>query len=133
MGGKDKKDQENAAKGPVTQAIETTRAEAEKVADRLLVLAGGSIVADGSPDALRLQLSRMSEVRLRDLVTGEVSVHSEPDPTAYLAEVLARRPGEVQVVEVRAASLEDVYLDIVRRAEAGEDLSSLTTLQEVTR
>ena len=32
MGGKDKKDQENAAKGPVTQAIETTRAEAEKVA-----------------------------------------------------------------------------------------------------
>src|SRR5690606_23073447 len=52
-------------------------AEAEKIADRLLVLAGGSIVADGSPDALRLQLSRMSEVRLRDLVTGEVSVHSE--------------------------------------------------------
>ncbi|WP_158288541.1 ABC transporter ATP-binding protein [Ornithinimicrobium flavum] len=108
-------------------------AEAEKIADRLLILAGGSIVADGSPDALRLQLSRMSEVRLRDTVTGEVSVHAEPDPTAYLTEVLTSRPGEVQVVEVRAASLEDVYLDIVRRAEAGEDLGDLTSLQEVAR
>jgi ABC-2 type transport system ATP-binding protein len=108
-------------------------AEAEKIADRLLILAGGSIVADGSPDALRLQLSRMSEVRLRDRATGEVSVHAEPDPTAYLTQVLTSRPGEVQVVEVRAASLEDVYLDIVRRAEAGEDLGSLTSLQEVAR
>lgn len=106
-------------------------AEAEKVADRLLILAGGSIVADGGPDALRTQLSRMREVRLRDRTTGEVSVHSEPDPTAYLTEILTRRAGQVEVVEVRAASLEDVYLDIVRRAEAGEDLSSLTSLQEV--
>ncbi|SOC58180.1 ABC-2 type transport system ATP-binding protein [Ornithinimicrobium cerasi] len=108
-------------------------AEAEKVADRLLILAGGAIVADGSPDELRLQLSRSSEVRLRDLTTGEVSVHAEPDPTAYLTEVLTARRGEVQVVEVRAASLEDVYLDIVRRAEAGDDLGSLRSLQEVTR
>jgi ABC-2 type transport system ATP-binding protein len=108
-------------------------AEAEKIADRLLILAGGSIVADGSPDQLRLQLSRSSEVRLRDLTTGEVSVHATPDPTAYLTEVLGRRPGEVQVVEVRAASLEDVYLDIVRRAESGEDLRSLQILSEVTR
>ena len=108
-------------------------AEAEKVADRLLILAGGSIVADGSPDALRVQLSRSSEVRLRDLTTGEVTVHAEPDPTAYLTEVLAARPGEVQVVEVRAASLEDVYLDIVRRAGSGEDLGSLPGIQEVAR
>ncbi|WP_022920039.1 ABC transporter ATP-binding protein [Ornithinimicrobium pekingense] len=111
-------------------------AEAEKVADRLLILAGGSIVADGSPDQLRLQLSRSSEVRLRDLATGEVTVHTEPDPTAYLTEVLARRPGEVQVVEVRAASLEDVYLDIVRRAESGDGVGPLPTidpLREVTR
>ena len=103
-------------------------AEAEKVADRLLILAGGSIVADGTPDALRLRLSRSSEVRLRDLATGRVSVHAAPDPTAYLTEVLTARPGQVQVVEVRAASLEDVYLDLVRRAEAGEDLAHLQVL-----
>ena len=103
-------------------------AEAEKVADRLLILAGGSIVADGTPDALRLRLSRSSEVRLRDLASGRVSVHATPDPTAYLTEVLTARPGQVQVVEVRAASLEDVYLDLVRRAEAGEDLAHLQVL-----
>ena len=108
-------------------------AEAEKVADRLLILAGGSIVADGSPDDLRLQLSRSSEVRLRDVATGEVTVHAEPDPTAYLTEVLTGRPGEVQVVEVRAASLEDVYLEIVRRAESGQDIGPLAGIQAVAR
>ena len=108
-------------------------AEAEKVADRLLILAGGSIVADGSPDDLRLQLSRSSEVRLRDVATGEVTVHADPDPTAYLTEVLTRRPNDVQVVEERAASLEDVYLEIVRRAESGQDIGPLARIQAVAR
>ena len=44
-------------------------------------------------------------------------MHATPDPTAYLTEVLATRPGEVQVLEVRTASLEDAYLDLVRRTE----------------
>ena len=91
--------------------------EAEVIADRMLVLADGRLVADGSPDALRLAFSRSSEVRLREMATGQVTVHPTPDPTAYLTRVLATRPGEVEVVEVRAASLEDAYLDLVRRAE----------------
>ncbi|WP_202879533.1 ABC transporter ATP-binding protein [Serinicoccus kebangsaanensis] len=105
-----------------TTVLVTTHdlAEAEKIADRLLILAGGRIVADGTPDALRLELSRSSEVRLRDRATGQVTVHAEPDPTAYLTQVLGSRPGEVEVLEVRAASLEDVYLDIVRRSEADD-------------
>ncbi len=103
-------------------------AEAEKVADRLLILAGGTIVADGTPDALRVQLSRSSEVRLRDTDTGRVTVHASPDPTGYLTEMLTTRAGHVQVVEVRAASLEDVYLDIVRRAESGGQLGDLQAL-----
>ena len=107
--------------------------EAEKISDRLLILAGGGIIADGTPDELRLSLSRTSEVRLRELSTGEVSVHSTPDPTAYLTEVLSTRPGEVAVVEVRGASLQDVYLDIVRRAEAGEDLSGVSLSSGTTR
>ncbi|WP_075811524.1 ATP-binding cassette domain-containing protein [Serinicoccus sp. CUA-874] len=105
-----------------TTVLVTTHdlAEAEKIADRLLILAGGRIVADGTPDALRLQLSRSSEVRLRDRATGEVSVHAEADPTAYLTQVLTSLPGEVEVLEVRAASLEDVYLDIVQRSGAAD-------------
>ena len=92
--------------------------EAEKVADRLLILAGGGIVADGSPDALRLSLSHTKEVRLRNLETGEITVHPTPDPTAYLRETLARRPDGIEVVEVRASSLEDIYLGIVRQYES---------------
>ena len=94
--------------------------EAEKVADRLLILAGGGIVADGSPDALRLSLSHTKEVRLRNLETGEITVHPTPDPTAYLRETLAGRPDGIEVVEVRASSLEDIYLGIVRQYESSD-------------
>jgi ABC-2 type transport system ATP-binding protein len=38
-------------------------AEAEKLADRVLILAGGKIVADGSPDELALRMSAQAEVR----------------------------------------------------------------------
>ncbi|WP_299518043.1 ABC transporter ATP-binding protein [uncultured Serinicoccus sp.] len=105
-----------------TTVLVTTHdlAEAEKIADRLLILAGGHLVADGTPDALRHQLSRSSEVRWRDRATGQVTVHADADPTAYLAHLLSTRPGEVEVLEVRAASLEDIYLDIVRRSEADD-------------
>jgi ABC-2 type transport system ATP-binding protein len=103
-------------------------AEAEVVADRMLVLAGGRLIADDSPDSLRLAFSANKEVRLRHRQTGEVSVHPTPDPTAYLTEVLTTRAGEVEVVEVRGASLEDAYLDLVRRAEAGEDFSEAADL-----
>ncbi|MFK5634284.1 MULTISPECIES: ABC transporter ATP-binding protein [unclassified Ornithinimicrobium] len=107
--------------------------EAEQVADRILILAGGSILADGPPDELRLGLSRSNEVRLRDRATGEVTVHATADPTAYLTEVLATRPGQVEVLEVRPASLEDAYLHVVRRVEAGEDVSDLPGLPDVDR
>lgn len=99
-------------------------AEAETVADRVLVLSGGHLAADGSPDSLRLAFSRNSEVRLRELATGEVSVHATPDPTAYLTEVLSTRPGEVQVLEVRTASLEDAYLDLVRLTQTPDTPTS---------
>ncbi|TRY20323.1 ABC transporter ATP-binding protein [Tessaracoccus rhinocerotis] len=105
--------------------------EAEKVADRILVLASGRIIADGTPDELRLGFSRSNEVRVRDRATGRVMVHSTPDPTAWLTEQLTLRPGEVEVLEVRPASLEEAYLSVVRRAEAGEDLSEIATIQEV--
>jgi len=38
-------------------------AEAEKLADRVIILAGGTIIADGSPDELALRLSAQAEVR----------------------------------------------------------------------
>src|SRR5690606_41891704 len=53
--------------------------EAEKLADRILMLADGRIVADGSPEALARELGSDAEVRWR--VGGERFVHSTPDGT----------------------------------------------------
>ena len=51
-------------------------------------------------------------------------MHATPDPTAYLTEVLSTRPGEVQVLEVRTASLEDAYLDLVRLTQTPDTPTS---------
>ena len=96
--------------------------EAEKLADRIVVLAGGRIVADGSPDALRRAMSATTEVRWgRD---GATHVHSTDDPATYLREVLNAPGGPFTDLEVRRASLEDAYLSIVHRFETGQELDA---------
>ncbi len=91
--------------------------EAERLADRILVLAGGRIVADGSPDTLRRRVSSTAEVRwARD---GATHVHSTDDPAEYLRGVLGTPGGAITDLEVRRATLEDAYLDLVNRVEAG--------------
>lgn len=88
---------------------------------------GGAIVADGSPDSLRLAMSRTSEVRYtRDGVT---EVHACEDPVDFLRGVLTS-PGErITDLEVRRAGLEDAYLDLVRCVEGGEDHGAVLTLR----
>jgi ABC-2 type transport system ATP-binding protein len=98
-------------------------AEAENVADRILLLAGGRIVADGSPAAVARDVAGPSEVRWAS--GGQRHVHSTHDPVAFTRELLATTP-DVADLEVAHASLEDAYLEIVRRHEAGQPL-------EVTR
>jgi ABC-2 type transport system ATP-binding protein len=95
--------------------------EAERLADRILVLADGSIVADGSPDALRRRVSATTEVRwARDDVTH---VHSTDSPADYLREVLNAPGGLITDLEVRRATLEDAYLALVHRVESGEGVA----------
>lgn len=88
-------------------------AEAETVADRILLLAGGGIVAAGSPAAVARQVAGPSEVRWS--TGGARHVHSTHDPVAFTRELLAT--GDVEDLEVVRASLEDAYLEIVRRHE----------------
>ncbi|PTA47089.1 ABC transporter ATP-binding protein [Micromonospora sp. RP3T] len=92
-------------------------AEAEKLADRILILAGGRIVAEGSPDQLARRVASDAEVRwTRD---GERYVHATADATAFLRDLLREHGDRVRELEVRRASLEDAYLALVHEEETG--------------
>jgi ABC-2 type transport system ATP-binding protein len=90
-------------------------AEAEQLADRILILAEGRIVADGSADQLARQVAGQAEVRWSR--GGERFVHATPDATRFVRELFAQYGDEVADLEVRRASLEDTYMIMVHRQE----------------
>ncbi len=91
--------------------------EAERIADRILVLDEGRIVADGSADQLARNLTTPAEVRWT--FGGERHVHAicEGDPSGFVRDLLIRTP-DVTELEVHRASLEDSYMALVHRAES---------------
>lgn len=93
-------------------------AEAERMADRILILDGGRIVADGSPDALARDIASTTEVRWRQ--DGERRVHATADATSFVRDLLAHHPHGIDDLEIVRASLEDAYLAMVRRRESLE-------------
>lgn len=104
--------------------------EAEKLADRILILAGGRIVADGSADQLARQVTREAQVRWsRD---GEQYVHSTPDATMFVRELLQQHD-DVADLEVRRATLEDTYIAMVQQHETGHPDQAATAFEEVNR
>jgi ABC-2 type transport system ATP-binding protein len=84
--------------------------EAEELAARLAVLAGGRIVAEGPPGALGGRSARRATVSWTG-GTGQHRVETE-DPVALVAQLAAA--GE-PVADLRVArpSLEDVYLELI--------------------
>ena len=91
--------------------------EAEKLADRILILAGGRIVASGSADQLARQVAGKAEVRwTRD---GEQFVHATDDATGFVRQLLAQYDA-IADLEVRRTSLEDTYMELVHRHETGQ-------------
>ena len=92
-------------------------AEAERLADRILILAGGRIVADGSAEALTRRVAGTSEVRWR--LHGERFVHATDEPTSFVRQLFEQHGDEVADLEVRRASLEDTYIAMVAQHEAG--------------
>jgi ABC-2 type transport system ATP-binding protein len=91
--------------------------EAERLADRILILAGGTIIADGSADELSRAMAGQSEVRWsRD---GQRFVHAADDATAFVRELFWQYGESVEDLEVRRASLADTYMALVRQAEHG--------------
>ena len=104
-------------------------AEAERLADRILVLAGGRIVADGSAEALARRVGREAQVSWS--VDGQRFVDSTTDATAYVRRLLAQHGDELGDLEVRRANLEDTYLEMVRRHESGGPADERRTALEV--
>lgn len=102
--------------------------EAEKLSDRILILAGGTIVADGSADQLARQVSNRAEVRWS--IDGEHFVHSATDVTQFVQDLFRQHGDRVEDLEVRRASLEDTYMTMVRQHEAGRVTEAAESFKE---
>jgi ABC-2 type transport system ATP-binding protein len=91
--------------------------EAQQLADRVAVILDGLIIREGTP--AELVASTETEIRWRE--NGEVKLVRTAEPTRVLHELTARAVAagrELEELEVRRASLEDVYLELVREEQA---------------
>ncbi len=92
--------------------------EAQQLADRLAVLREGEIVSTGTPG--ELTSAGRTEIRWRE--NGEARVVETDEPTRTLHELTARALAdgrELEELEVRRATLEEVYLELVREERGG--------------
>lgn len=92
--------------------------EAEKLADRILILADHRIVADGTADELASQITREAQVRWSR--NGEQFVHATTEATHFVRELFTQYGDEVADLEVRRATLEDTYIALVQQIESGQ-------------
>ena len=91
--------------------------EAQQLADRLAVLRDGEIVRSGTPAEL-VSASGATEIRYRE--DGELKVVRTEEPTRAVHELTGRALAdgrELSELEVRRATLEDVYLELLREDE----------------
>jgi ABC-2 type transport system ATP-binding protein len=105
--------------------------EAEKLADRVLVLAGGRIVADDTVDGLAERVAGEAQVRWR--LNGVRHFESVPDATGFVRRLFEDHGDLVADLEVRRASLEDAYLALVQEHEAGRADAAARLFSEAAR
>ena len=92
--------------------------EAQQLSDRVAVLREGRIVTIGAPSVLT---GGSVEAEIRYRRNGEQVVQRTSEPTRVLHELTAAalaRGEELEGLEVRRPSLEDVYLSLVEEPEA---------------
>ena len=105
--------------------------EAEKLADRILVLDGGSIIADGSADQLSKQMSVSAEVKWTQ--DGQRFAHSTPEATRFVRKLFEQYGETISDLDVRRASLEDAYMALVQRFVSGQGGEASREFEEVKR
>jgi ABC-2 type transport system ATP-binding protein len=111
--------------------------EAQHLADEVVILREGQIVAQGSPERLGAELGRDSAIRFRipagvdsdeiasalgthPQLSGGVATLASRDPQHDLYRLLewaAGRDLELHDLEVRRPSLEDIFLDVTAKPE----------------
>ena len=92
--------------------------EAEKLADRIMILANGTIIANGSADELSRRMSTEAEVVWsRD---GQRFVHPAGDPARFVRDLFRQYGESIEDLEVRRGGLEDTYMALVRQFESGQ-------------
>jgi ABC-2 type transport system ATP-binding protein len=84
--------------------------EAEALADRLAVLAGGQIVAEGTPATLGGRQSAAAKVTWQE--DGKIRTEQVPDPTELIKELLDEK-ADLTTLTVTRPTLEDVYLNLI--------------------
>ncbi len=103
--------------------------EAETIADRIIILTAGRIIANGTSDELSRQIAGEDEVRWTH--DGQRCTHSTPDSTKFARELFAQYGDAISELEIRRASLEDTYLALVRHAESGQSDAEASQQEEV--
>jgi ABC-2 type transport system ATP-binding protein len=88
--------------------------EAEALADRVAVVAGGRIVDEGTPATLGGRTRALSTVSWLD--SGERRQVSTQEPATVVAELMARYGGDVPGLTVSRPTLEDIYLNLIGQA-----------------
>ena len=91
--------------------------EAEKLADRVLILAAGRIVANDSVEGLARRFSGEAEVRWS--LDGQSFEQMTADATAFVRDLFAHDGERVRDLEIRRTRLEDAYLSLVQQYESG--------------
>ena len=108
--------------------------EADAVADRVIVLAGGRVVAEGTPDQVKRhadgasvvrfaaggvehdELERLPAVQAVDVSGGRFSLYTT-DPDRTVRALLQRTP-HVGGLEINRAGMEDAFLSLTRSKES---------------
>jgi ABC-2 type transport system ATP-binding protein len=87
--------------------------EAQELADRVAIIKGGQILAEGSP--AQLGVGDGSRYRVAYVRDGEPVVHQVEDPTALLHELTGEaleRGQPLEALTVTRPSLEEIYLEL---------------------
>jgi ABC-2 type transport system ATP-binding protein len=90
--------------------------EADALADRVVVIARGTKVADTTPRDLGTRNEGQVTVRWRE--NDEAHEERTTTPTAFVAALAARLGGEITELEVVRTTLEQAYLELIDRGES---------------